>query len=1052
MFVSRPATCAHHQSASIYKQKYLLLSIVLFITLFSQASWSADVISGQDNETCSPGFSIRGSDDLVLNGDFATSHGSSAEVGDLIAGSFTASIPYVGDDIYSPDTSISIQDGPANYFGGIVVQEVFPGDPRTDVPALDTYLYSNGNSTGGPYRAWTQTIEVEPSTEYLFIAYVSNMIIATSPQPDDPIISFTVDGMQIGDEFVVEDETVESGDVWIRVTRVFRTADDQTSIIFSMEDRAPGSLGDDLALTAIRVRECQALNNLPIANDDVVSTAEQTIVSINVLANDSDPDGDEISVTSIDSVPANGMAIINADGEISYTPNAGFIGADSFTYTITDANGDSASATVTVNVTMLPDFDMDGVPDDIDIDDDNDGILDSEEGTDDFDGDGIPNFQDLDADGDGILDFEESGLNEDAQAALDTNGDGQIDPDNDFGANGLADGVETAPESGQPDYTGDGNADLPIDHDQDGNPDFLDLDSDNDSIPDVIEAGLLDEDQDGFADPGQDPTISPPDTDGDGVKDVHDLDDDNDGLTDASEAGSLDADGDGVVDDFMDADADGYNDASAADPAPLPDTDGDGVPDYLDPDSDNDGISDTTEAGLPDADGDGMIDDFNDEDGDGLDDDLTNNPPDLPDADGDGIPDVLDLDNPAGGGGQIDPPECDCTLETGLDGHGGGSSGLLLLSGLLLVVIYRFRASVYSSLKRSCTVFSMAALFLSSATVSASDNSPEAREFDKRLYGGLSIGLSNIEPFSPCGCYFVSDDQDTAFGLHLGYDLTKRFSIEANYANLGEAGIGRTSTGLDVGGVDYQHLGVSAIGYLYNARAAEDYTDGFADEGYFRREGFSVYARVGLSTMDNSSNLEYNQQNDIQLHLGGGLEYGWSNGFAVRAEYTSYDEDAQALTLGISKRFGKARPYIVPVAEVVEEPPAEEFAAIDLKSVPEESPPLVLPIIYFATDSAMINSVEQQKLDTMMEQLVGQKGQLNVTGHTDSRGSSDYNQALSERRAQQVSEFLKSGNQELTDIDISTVGLGESSPAAANDSPPGRQRNRRVEFNLELEE
>lgn len=1037
-----------------HRALYICANVVLIflLSVFSSLAYAADVVVDELSESCSPGLSTASSDNLLLNGNFATLHGGSAEAGDLIAGSFTASIPYAGDMVQPDDTNLSMQVGNQTFWNGNVVQETFPGHPEFGLPAIETYLYSNGNNTGAAYNPWVQTLQVEAATEYLFVYYVSNMARPGQNIHEDPVIGFLADDEVLVEQTIILEEQIPPGDIWTRFARTYTTADDQTSVTLRLHDTAMLDFGDDVAFTAMGAFKCQPLNNGPVANDDSVTTTEQAEVVINVLANDSDPDGDELTVTSIDSGPANGTAVINADGSISYTPNAGFIGTDTFDYTITDSNGDTATATVTITVTMLADFDMDGIPDDVDVDDDNDGILDTEEGSGDFDGDGIPNYQDLDADGDGILDFEESGLNEDQQAALDTNGDGQIDADNDFGTNGLADDIETAPDSGQPDYSGDGNADLPIDHDQDGNPDFLDLDSDNDSIPDVIEAGLLDEDQDGFADAGQDPTISPPDSDGDGVKDVHDLDDDNDGLTDATEAGSLDVDGDGIVDDFMDADGDGYNDATAADPAPLPDTDGDGVPDYLDPDSDNDGISDTTEAGLPDADNDGMVDDFNDEDGDGLDDDLTNNPPVLPDEDGDGIPDVLDLDNPAGGGGQVDAPVCDCTLETGLDGHGGGSTGLLLLAGLLLALSLRFCHLFSAMFTRMFSIVSVAGLIVSSATVSANENSPEARDFDKRLYLGLNAGISSIEPFSPCGCYFVSDDQDTAFGLHLGYDLSKRFSVEANYVNLGEAGIGQTATGLDVGDVEYQHFGVSAIGYLYNARNAEDYTGGFDDEGYFRREGFSVYARVGLSTMDNSSNLEYDQQNDIQLHLGGGIEYGWENGFAVRAEYTSYDEDAQALTLGISKRFGKAQPYILPVAEVIEAKQVEEFAAIDLEPVPEDAPPLVLPIIYFATDSAMINTVEQQKLNALMEQLLGQKGQLSVTGHTDSRGSSDYNQALSERRAKQVTEYLKSGEKGLAEIEFSTNGLGESSPAAANDSPPGRQRNRRVDLKLEVKE
>ena len=61
-------------------------------------------------------------------------------------------------------------------------------------------------------------------------------------------------------------------------------------------------------------------------------------------------------------------------------------------------------------LTILPDHDKDGIPDDIDVDDDNDGILDTKEDTTDIDNDGIPNHFDLDSDGDGCYDVLEAGF------------------------------------------------------------------------------------------------------------------------------------------------------------------------------------------------------------------------------------------------------------------------------------------------------------------------------------------------------------------------------------------------------------------------------------------------------------------------------------------------------------------------------------------------------------------------------------------------------------------------------------------------------------------
>ena len=68
-----------------------------------------------------------------------------------------------------------------------------------------------------------------------------------------------------------------------------------------------------------------------------------------MLANDSDVDGDSLSA-SLASGPANGLVTVNADGSFSYTPNAGFSGVDSFTYTANDGNGGSATATVEITV------------------------------------------------------------------------------------------------------------------------------------------------------------------------------------------------------------------------------------------------------------------------------------------------------------------------------------------------------------------------------------------------------------------------------------------------------------------------------------------------------------------------------------------------------------------------------------------------------------------------------------------------------------------------------------------------------------------------------
>jgi hypothetical protein len=95
------------------------------------------------------------------------------------------------------------------------------------------------------------------------------------------------------------------------------------------------------------------VNNPPVATDDVASTNEDAAVSIPVLANDTDQDGDGLSITSVGS-PANGTALLDPSGTaIQYTPAPGYNGADSFGYTVADGMGGSDTALVTVTVTPV---------------------------------------------------------------------------------------------------------------------------------------------------------------------------------------------------------------------------------------------------------------------------------------------------------------------------------------------------------------------------------------------------------------------------------------------------------------------------------------------------------------------------------------------------------------------------------------------------------------------------------------------------------------------------------------------------------------------------
>lgn len=100
--------------------------------------------------------------------------------------------------------------------------------------------------------------------------------------------------------------------------------------------------------TLVGNAKCSA-NQPPIARDDSATTEENRAVQIDVLANDSDPNGDPLIITAITN-PVNGKAVATRRGRIGYKPNKGFTGVDAFTYTISDGKGGNATATVRVTV------------------------------------------------------------------------------------------------------------------------------------------------------------------------------------------------------------------------------------------------------------------------------------------------------------------------------------------------------------------------------------------------------------------------------------------------------------------------------------------------------------------------------------------------------------------------------------------------------------------------------------------------------------------------------------------------------------------------------
>ena len=351
------------------------------------------------------------------------------------------------------------------------------------------------------------------------------------------------------------------------------------------------------------------------------------VINVALTAISTTNTGGTITSYAISPTLPSGLSFSTSTGVISGTPTVALTQTQ-FTITAINAAGSGA-----VNFNLF-----------IDIDTDNDGEGDATD--DDIDGDGINNDEDADVDGDGVNDNGE-----------DTDGDG-INDANDDDIDG--DGINNDEDA---DVDGDGTNDNGEDTDGDGINDANDDDIDGDGINNDEDADV---NGDGVNDNGED-------TDDDGINDENDPDDDNDGTLDAVDAFPLDpeedtdTDGDGTGDNAdTDDDGDGQLDvneiACGSDPLDsnslATDTDGDTLPDCVDPDIDNDGIDNDSDA---DVDGDGVNDNGTDNDNDGLNDatdtdddndgvndDQDNCPlgynPFQEDRDGDGLGDVCDTE------------------------------------------------------------------------------------------------------------------------------------------------------------------------------------------------------------------------------------------------------------------------------------------------------------------------------------------------------------------------------------------------------------------------
>ncbi|UCH63379.1 MAG: tandem-95 repeat protein, partial [Fidelibacterota bacterium] len=220
--------------------------------------------------------------------------------------------------------------------------------PEENFNGSDSLTYTISDGKGGSASA-DVTITVDPVNDAPIAADQS---VSTS---EDASVAITLTASDVDEGDVLTFEVISgpaNGSLSGSAPELTYTPNPD----FNGEDgftfRVSDGLASDQGTVSISVG---AANDPPVAVNDEAATDEDTPVTIDVLANDTDDDGDALSVASV-TQGANGSVVINVDGTVTYTPNENFSGSDSFTYTATDGELVSDPAMVTVLVNLAGDL------------------------------------------------------------------------------------------------------------------------------------------------------------------------------------------------------------------------------------------------------------------------------------------------------------------------------------------------------------------------------------------------------------------------------------------------------------------------------------------------------------------------------------------------------------------------------------------------------------------------------------------------------------------------------------------------------------------------
>ncbi|SDO62035.1 Ig-like domain-containing protein [Desulforhopalus singaporensis] len=192
--------------------------------------------------------------------------------------------------------------------------------------------------------ATSASTEVTAGTTVRYDGIVTNMD-SSGCAPSDYIVSANLPTGWTGSSAVVTLDPGGSAPITIDITSAPDAADGSYLIDMTLQNVTTGDYSGN---SSVNYTIVSPANNTPVATDDSVVLTAKNEITIDVLANDYDPDGDNMTIIQVTQGAKGSVAIIDG-GNLLYTPVKNFKGGDSFTYTISDG---SETSTATVNISL----------------------------------------------------------------------------------------------------------------------------------------------------------------------------------------------------------------------------------------------------------------------------------------------------------------------------------------------------------------------------------------------------------------------------------------------------------------------------------------------------------------------------------------------------------------------------------------------------------------------------------------------------------------------------------------------------------------------------